>query len=48
MVWQTPFSATQPSTTNPDSTRTTPGPLGRVSLAKLKRSFSALPVNTHP
>ena len=48
IVWEMPFSATQPSTTNPDSTRTTPGPLGRVSLAKLKRSFSAPPVKTHP
>ncbi len=42
------LAATQAPTTNAERTRTSPDALGRVSRAKLKKSFAAPPVNTHP
>ena len=43
-----PLAATHATTTNAESVRTTPGVRGRVSRVKLKRSWVAPPVNTHP
>ena len=42
------LAATQPTSTNAERTRRSPGARGRVSRAKLKKSFSAPPVNAHP
>ena len=42
------LAATQATTTTAEKARTSPAARGRVSRAKLKKSFAAPPVNTHP
>ena len=42
------FTHTQPTTTQGESAQSSPWPVGRVRLAKLKRLLSAPPVKTQP
>ena len=42
------LAATHAMTTAAESTRTSPDARGRVSREKLKKSWTAPPVNTHP